>query len=333
MIDHPCHRCPLVFKTKKDLEQHLAKKYPCDKAPFRCECGHGFQRANALAAHKRNSCKGPQNSITSLEHRVQQLEQTLANVSPCPQQSISNNESVVVNNTNNTINNVNVNVTNNYTVVMFGNEHLSHIRNFDIPDLKKRLGNLDPGVESVRKFVEMERFDPDLPENRNVLMFDEDRLLILTANGWKDFDADRCMVEVFRNSIKNLDKVTHLPPYTSRQDAELTAYNEQFVVPLMAQLVYKDKEGTSAEVKPFVDAIRNDLMKWTNKIYGRSHQPSCERLYTKDEMVKTFAALLDGVPLQLPASAPRTSAFPHPSDPGFVCERGDLTELAAVHDG
>jgi hypothetical protein len=228
---HQCKWCKKVYAHKQSLSRH---KSTCDMKdipltinedkPYQCKyCNKSFSVRNNMYRHMKHYCKEKkkqeeekdicdfllskvealEDKITDLQNENIQLKTTKTvnknnnNNNGTINKTVNNNNGTInktVNNNNGTINNV------NFNLVAFGKENLDVLTQEELVTIMKR------GVNSVPALVEKLHFNPDRPENHNILVSNiHDKFLsIFNGTKWILKDKRETLETLFETGRDNL---------------------------------------------------------------------------------------------------------------------------------
>lgn len=99
MVVHICAKCNYSASSKRDLQRHLDKKYPCDKAHYKCsKCSRPYHDRGSMYEHQKE-CQGRpltteelKQHLSTSEQRVQELEARLKSSTIDDDESFDNSE-------------------------------------------------------------------------------------------------------------------------------------------------------------------------------------------------------------------------------------------------
>lgn len=158
-----CNRCLDTFTAKRNLQQHMVKKFQCSNI-FRCkECMKDFSDKSSLNKH-----------YESEKHRRTVVQNVI-------NQDNSNNNSNIIegdNNGNVTLQNININFN------VYGSE------DYGIVDLMKLISVIKrypDKVDVVLKVIELVNFNPRYPKNKNIYVSNKKTkdINLYGKNGWE----------------------------------------------------------------------------------------------------------------------------------------------------
>lgn len=236
MKEYVCKRCAFKTTFKNNMRTHLKRKKHCEalhsdvsvlellkeldsddiERPFNCDiCDACFVTKNGLNKHKRkihvddseNDEDDKSAVIKTLKKQIEVLNKMLGSGGAAA--------SSVTNNTIQTQNNIqtqqNQNIQININLNPYGQESLTHITD-DI--VKACVDNLD-----VSKLIKEIHFNPNVPENRNVLYkSNKQQILKVYENGvWVDKDTNHVLDQLLQKGYRIL--ASHVMNHISNNDS------------------------------------------------------------------------------------------------------------------
>jgi Zinc finger, C2H2 type len=159
-----CDNCGVSFKRQENLEYHIDKK-SCHGKKHYCEhCDKGFTTKNSMYRHIKHTCKKIKKDdddikiqLKQLMERNKELEQRMTKMektTKTPPSTLVQDSTININNDNR--------VTNNITIVAYGQEDMSHIDREDI------IKALKTGFNSTKRLTEVVHFNPKYPKYSNI---------------------------------------------------------------------------------------------------------------------------------------------------------------------
>lgn len=204
MAVHTCPDCPLTFPTKQQLDQHLARKTPCNAGGHKCsKCDKGLKTAKTRRRHEK-ICKGKGTTLEDVQAQLDRVHAELANKDAAQQElfqvvnaaSAAAVQNIVNNITNNTvINNYTINIDQLNVHKSVGQESKSHLKGTKIRFAKS------PVV-----FADWYKMLREPQHNHNVLVVSKDskEALICLGDKWEKRDRDEALMIVFRADSTSL---------------------------------------------------------------------------------------------------------------------------------
>lgn len=141
------------------------KKYPCQY------CNKIFSRLDNLQRHIKERCKESQNSMTYKELFLETKEQLKQE-----KEELKTQIKMLLSKVGNTT----INNTNNIQLNSYGNENLSHITD----SLKDELIKIPYGM--IPKMIEQVHFNPNYPENKNIVLTNknDNKIKVFSGSKW-----------------------------------------------------------------------------------------------------------------------------------------------------
>ena len=229
MATHHCPHCQKTFLRKKFLEDHLARKTPCQareavipEPEYDCDkCPKVFKHHSSACRH-RAQCTGPKKSLAQ---KLVEAQRTINELSRQIDRGTSSpNVTQIVNNNNSVTNNI-TNVI-NVTVKNYGAEQQEYLENLTYPQLKKIL-KLSPDNETILSMIRFIHKNKDHPENNNVKLDsrDSDVISVYKNSSWNEEKTDRTIYDIIcRSRVRFIDVEPQLS--TGMTKRKLEALND-----------------------------------------------------------------------------------------------------------
>ena len=161
-------------------------------------CEKSFSRSDNLNRHFK-SCKKKnkieQLTLTKMENKIIELEETIQNT------SLINNNSLINNTTNNNTTNNNTTNTININLNNYGNENIDYIKKGELTKL------LTGAFHAIPKLIEKIHFDPAHPENHNIKITNkkEPYIKVRKNNKWQLQDKKETIEHLIDNKYYILE--------------------------------------------------------------------------------------------------------------------------------
>lgn len=254
MSSFECNKCGQTLSSKRALDRHLLRKYPCDRKYTCSKCGRNFRDNHALSSHMSRkkpcgisrTCKYCDKEFTDIDEYCTHFE--LCAVNAIVSKS-GDGPSVNINIQNNTVNVGNLNV------YVFGKESTKHIDMAKVGNMLE--GSLGQFLPNMVKYVHT---DPLAPENNNVVFDPESNkfYLMVQPDVWTEEDADSTMLQLRDNIQRHIQLLQpKILPYitiNSKDNCEAL---------LMGKTEYRDmtSETVDKTKKVLEDPIRVEKIK------------------------------------------------------------------------
>jgi hypothetical protein len=191
-------------------------------------CNKEFSRSDSLKRHIKNTCKEREsstqnNSIVAIQEKMQLMEKE--------KEELKKHIEILLTKVGN--NNITNNITNNIQLNSYGSEDLSHITK----TLKTELLKLPFAM--IPKLVEKVHFDPNKPENHNLMIVNkkESYVSIFKNGKWHYRDKNETLSDLVDGKYYILDE-----HYDSTNGTGLTQFQKQNYESFRNKFDDKDKE-------------------------------------------------------------------------------------------
>ena len=215
ITEHVCDKCQRSFTSKKDLERHRKRRYPCDAGLFTCEnCTQTFTQRSSRDHHRRHTCKGSTQTIAGLQAQLEQCKLIIAATGRLGERAVegstSNGQTTNVGTVQGDVieGDKITNIYNNIVVLPAGNECTDHIRQMSMEELREKIG-LQPNDSTMEKLFALVRLDENHPENHTLLLPDLNgkEIHYKTKTGWEVGDFNNRMHAAFCDDTTLLTKI------------------------------------------------------------------------------------------------------------------------------
>jgi len=169
-MTHVCDFCDKEFKSKQNLNYHIAHG-ACRTLSHYCKyCGNGFTAKSNLCSHIKTSCKVKKQNdeeMSKIYKRLLELEEKSKKIYVLEEENKKLKKAVMSLKkpdiiTKNVTNNINNGVVAQINLIGYGKEDLSKI------DKKDILRAIQHGFDSTIKLTETLHFNPQYPEYHNI---------------------------------------------------------------------------------------------------------------------------------------------------------------------
>lgn len=190
MTEYRCTVCNVCFKSKMNLEKHMANSKlhfkrlsAAESSQFVCECGKQYSYRQSLHLHKKKCEVSPPSNQNKLETKIEKLQtqiEQLLIAQACNPTTNTNNIGTQNNNVHITIN-------------AFGKENVDYITN------KVCLQIVNQVFNSIHTAAHIVFFNPDHPENHNIKIPNkkEPYAMVMKDNQkWEIMDRKKAIAEM-----------------------------------------------------------------------------------------------------------------------------------------
>ena len=228
-----CLKCNKKYLTIKSLKKHEEKCNGVDI--LTCpKCMKSFANSSCKSHHiKRDTCK-PRSILHARTPNIQNIT--------------NNTDNSIINNNNTTNNNITNNIIN---INNYGNERLDYI-NYD-----KYLSIFKKNYDIPSALTEEIHFNPDFPENNNILYNDKTTLLVKSNNNYLEKDTKLFVEELINNKSKIIQRFAHTNKTNICENMSCALYDE--IIELLLKLIVKEPISQyNKQTKKIMDLIRNN---------------------------------------------------------------------------
>ncbi len=282
--EHNCDKCNASFGSKKDLQKHFNRKYPCNEGKFKCQkCSQTFTKRSSRDHHRRHTCKGVVPTRTDLQVQLDQYKTVLAATGTLGERrpEISSGASAskfpagIVHHNNVVGGDVvegdkitNIHNHTNIFVLPARQENTQHLQQMTFEELKEKIG-LEPNESTMKKLFKVMRLDENHPENHTLLLPDPngEEVHYKSENGWKTGSFDNRMLVAFSDDADLLKKIY---PKELREDHFYQGF-------LLRQFVHKigSSEMDKSNLKQLGDEMR-PLMHALTVVLAEKYTPTTD---------------------------------------------------------
>ena len=244
MTEHKCIVCNMSFKSKMNLEKHVANSKlhfkrsskTADTSYHICECGKQYSYRQSLHLHKKkcetspSSQKKLETKIEILQNQIERLLIAQANNTPPTNTTNTNNIGTQNNNVHITIN-------------AFGKENVDYITN------KVCLQIVNQVFNSIHTAAHIVFFNPDHPENHNIKIPNkkEPYAMVMKDNQkWEIMDRKKAIAEMTQKSYNvvedSFEKVHDLVKPSKQENFQKFREKMDEQDPVLLKRVYNELE-------------------------------------------------------------------------------------------
>lgn len=277
MTEHICTKCNKKFTSKQSLVFHQRKKFDCAAGEFQCQsCGQRFRHRQARDYHRKNACKGPQQTIAGLQAQLEQCQTVLAatgtlgerqtdqvgTATPSVTVNQGSGSSIVGNVTNITNNTINL-------VLPFGREEITHINAMSLEDLRQKIG-LQPNDKTMIELFKLIRLNEAYPENHTLLLPDREgkQIHYKDKDGWKSDNFDKRMRMAIHHDHTVLDG-----KFREDGDRDHDFYYDYLWKSVGSRLSRHDDHGLKAISGPLRKHLHDLTLRLATKYTPEQEQP------------------------------------------------------------